>query len=79
MDFSLAARNKQMAAPMHIIPRRADRQFESKAAEDQISGKTLHQMYSFFQAGYDEGMDEDKFRSLLQMGHGRAILYAQKP
>ena len=34
-------------------------------------------VYSFVPAGYDARMDEDQFRRLLQLGHGRAILYAR--
>jgi hypothetical protein len=55
---------------------------EAKKTEN-VSSKTSlflipkRRVYSFVPNGYDARMDEDQFRQLLQLGHGRAILYAR--
>ena len=50
---------------------------ENVSGENSLFFISKRRVYCFVPNRYDARMDEDQFRHLLQLGHGRAILYAR--
>src|SRR5579864_4398563 len=64
-------RNRTRVSPIY----REGEKMENASGEYSLFLVSKRRVYSLLPSRYDAQMDENQFRHLLQLGHGRAILY----